>query len=127
MVTQTVDLLVSACPTHHRAVHELGYDVRALGGGRFAWFRPDGQRIPDAPQPGELPLEGGINDDGVAATPVAAAAIVPTWGGERIDLHHLLGGMAANLITSTGRRLTDIPDSELDDLLRQAAGWPAAA
>jgi hypothetical protein len=35
--------------------------------------------------------------------------------------------MAANLITATGRRLADIPDSELDELLRQAAGWPAAA
>ena len=123
-----LDLLVSVCPTHHRAVHELGYEVRALGDGRFAWFRPDGRRVPDAPRPGERPLDGGTDQTGHRSVPaVEPTAIVPTWGGERIDLHHLLGGMAANLINATGRRLTDIPDSEIDDLLRQAAGWPAAA
>jgi hypothetical protein len=119
-----LDLLVSLCPTHHRAVHELGYCVRALGDVRFAWFRPDGRRIPDVPGPGELPLdEAGTS----TVTGVDPTAIVPTWGGEHIDLHHLLGGMAANLLNSTGRRLTDVPDCELDALLRQAAGWPAAA
>lgn len=30
-----LDLLVLLCPTHHRAVHELGYGVRAMGRGRF--------------------------------------------------------------------------------------------
>ena len=123
-----LDLLVSVCPVHHRAVHELGYDVRALGDGHFAWFRPDGQRIADAPRPGELPMESGAaTEDARPVSPVEPTAIVPTWGGERIDLHHLLGGMAANLITATGRRLADIPDSQLDELLRQAAGRPAAA
>lgn len=118
-----LDLLVSLCPTHHLSVHELGYGVRALGHGRFAWSRPDGRPIPDVPPPGEGPLDPAVGD-----CPDQATAIVPTWGGEHIDLDHLLGGMAANLINSTGLRLTDIPGVELDDALRRAAGWqPAAA
>lgn len=37
-----LDLLVLLCPTHHRAVHELGYGVDALGGGRFRFTTPTG-------------------------------------------------------------------------------------
>jgi hypothetical protein len=120
-----LDLLVSLCPAYHLAVHELGYDVVALGGGRFSWRRPDGQEITGAPTLG----------DGVTASPSAAVTaavdpsgwqrIVPMWGGERIDLDHLFGGMAANLLTRDGCRLTDIPDAALDETLRRAAGWPA--
>ena len=35
-----LDNLILVCPTHHRAVHEVGYTVRALGDGRFAFARP---------------------------------------------------------------------------------------
>ena len=51
--------------------------------------------------------------------------MVPIWGGERIDLDHLLGGIAANLLNRDGQRLTDIPYAALDKTLRAAAGWPA--
>jgi hypothetical protein len=117
-----LDLLVSLCPTHHHAVHELRYDVRAIGGGRFAWYRPDGQEIPAAPatscdSAGKPP---GLMDA------VDPHTIVPMWGGERIDFDHLLGGMAANLLIRDGHRLTDIPYAALDETLRQAARWPAA-
>lgn len=126
-----LDLLVSVCPTHHLAVHELGYDVTALGGGRFAWYRPDGQEISAAPTLGDEVA----TSPGSVVGPAAAAGdssrsggqrIVPMWGGERIDLDHLLGGMAANLLNDAGHRLTDIPYSALDQTLRTAAGWPAA-
>jgi hypothetical protein len=33
----------------------------------------------------------------------------PTWGGEHLDLAHLIDGMAANYIISTGRHLPDVP------------------
>jgi len=126
-----LDLLVSLCPAHHLAVHELGYGVTALGGGRFAWHRPDGQQISPAPA---------TDDDATTAPsspaplsePVAAAGdpagwprIVPTWGGQRIDLDHLLGGMAANLLNDDGHRLADLPDDARAEALRTAAGWPA--
>lgn len=124
-----LDLLVSLCSAHHLAVHELGYHVVALGGGRFTWHRPDGQEIRAAPT-----LADGVRASPASvAGPVAATLtgpsgwqrIVPTWGGERIDLDHLLGGMAANLLNAAGHRLSDIPDGALDQTLRKAAGWPA--
>ena len=140
-----LDLLVSLCPGHHLAVHELGYGVTALGGGRFAWHRPDGQQIDPAPDLGEHGEPDGRPASTQPPAPAAATAhpatwpaaaagartpagphkIVPTWGGEHVDLDHLLGGMAANLLNDAGHRITDIPHTQLDDTLRTAAGWPA--
>ena len=44
-----LDNLVLFCPSHHRAVHEVGYTVVALGGGRFRFYTPDGREIPEHP------------------------------------------------------------------------------
>ncbi|HEX7187865.1 MAG TPA: hypothetical protein VF423_06550 [Actinomycetes bacterium] len=128
-----LDLLVSRCPTHHRAVHELGYDVRALGRGRFAFARPSGEAIPEVALPPGLPVveeacAKGSRTSAAGATvaPVVSSTMAPTWGGERIDLDHLLTGMAANLLIRDGQRLTNIPYPELDSTLRRAARWPQA-
>ena len=51
--------------------------------------------------------------------------IAPTWGGEHIDLNHLLSGMADNLLIRDGHCPADIPYAELDTALRRAARWPA--
>ena len=119
-----LDLLVLLCPTHHRAVHELGYQVHAIGTGRIAWYRPDGRPIPVSPS-GELLLEPDQSDPATGTVVLAAAAITPTWGGEHIDLDHLLGGLAANLLIRDGHKPADIPNADLDATLRHAARWPA--
>lgn len=113
-----LDLLVLLCPTHHRAVHEVGYAVEALGGGRFAWRRPSGAPVPDVPR------EAADATTELPAPEATADTIAPTWGGGRLDLDHLIGGMAANLMLLAGHRLTDVPYPELDPALRAAAGWP---
>jgi hypothetical protein len=125
-----LDLLVLVCPTHHRAVHELGYDVTALGGGRFAWSRPGGEPIPAV---GEVDLtvrtDPTARPDRTAAAlqvPVSSDTIAPTWGGDRLDLDHLVGGMAANLLLRDGHRLGDIPYPALDPALQRAAKWPVS-
>lgn len=113
-----LDLLVLLCPAHHRAVHEVGYAVTALGGGRFAWRRPDGARLPDAPR---LAADDTV---GLPAPDAGSDTIAPTWGGDPLDLDHLVGGMAGNLLLRAGHRLTDIPYPALDPALRAAAAWP---
>ena len=109
-----LDLLVSLCPTHHRAVHEIGYSVTATGDGRFRFRRPDGR---------ELDPTDGMSDDG-SARPVSAGPIEPTWGGERLDLQNLITGMAGNLLIGSGVRLLELRGDEMDVALRRAAGWP---
>jgi hypothetical protein len=118
-----LDLLVLLCRSHHRAVHELGYDVAPLGRGRFAWYRPDGHPVPTVPPAGTLPLDDTADPD----PGFDPGTIVPTWGGERLDLDLLLAAMAANALNQAGHRLTDIPEADLDHALRQAVGWPSAA
>jgi len=112
-----MDNLVLLCPTHHRAVHELGYVVVALGQGRFAVHRPDGSVLPEGGNTG-LDVSGRLT----AAT-VTETTIVPTWGGGRLDLDHVIGGLAANTLARSGHRLADIPYPDLDPALRGAAQW----
>jgi hypothetical protein len=124
-----LDLLVLVCPTHHRAVHEVGYTVSALGNGRFLWRRPTGETIPEAPGVTDAPRAGGHVSAGDRLPPVEVTPLtgVPTWGGERLDLDHLIGGMAANALNRAGHRLGDIPYPDLDPALRAAVGWPEPA
>jgi hypothetical protein len=119
-----LDNLILLCPAHHRAVHEVGYTVRALGDGKFAFTRPDGTPVPETPQLEPLPTR---------PSPFTGAAMVgtsrwrmpePTWGGEHLDLAHLIDGMAANYINATGRRLPDVPVDDLSSTVREATGWP---
>jgi hypothetical protein len=56
--------------------------------------------------------------------PVGPETIAPTWGGERLDLDMLVGGLASNLLNLPGRRLPDVPYPELEPTLRRAAQWP---
>jgi len=44
-----VDNLVSLCRVHHRAVHEDGFVVKALGDGRFKFYSPEGWPLGDTP------------------------------------------------------------------------------
>src|SRR6476646_8717967 len=119
-----LDNLLLLCPTHHRAVHEVGYTVRALGNGTFSFARPDGTPVPETPQVEPLPTR---------PNPFTGAPMVglapwrmpePTWGGEHLDLAHLIDGMAANYINASGRHLPDVPVDELSRTVRETTGWP---
>lgn len=111
-----MDNLLLLCPSHHRAVHELGYVVVALGRGRFTFHRPDGSALADA---------GAMRADPhpLTAASVTETTIVPTWGAGRLDLDHVVGGLAANTLARAGHRLGDIPYPDLDPALRSAARW----
>ncbi len=53
----SLDNLVLLCRRHHRLVHEGGYSVERLSGGRLRFRYPWGGPIPDAPRPPSGSLE----------------------------------------------------------------------
>jgi hypothetical protein len=44
-----LDNLVQLCARHHRLLHEGGFGLKRLPGGRLCFWRPDGTVIPDSP------------------------------------------------------------------------------
>lgn len=51
-------------------------------------------------------------------------SVVPTWGGERLDLRLLISAMACNVLIDGGYSLPDTPSRDLPAALRAAAEWP---
>jgi hypothetical protein len=47
----SLDNLVLLCRRHHRLVHEGGYSLERLDGGRLRFRYPWGEAIPDSPRP----------------------------------------------------------------------------
>jgi hypothetical protein len=116
-----LDNLVLLCSAHHRAVHEIGYSITNLGRGCFVFLRPDGREVPDPTEQGRA----AASDDGLCDTSYDDPnSIVPTWGGERLDLRLLISGMAANVLIDGGYSLPDTPSRDLPSALRAAAEWP---
>lgn len=78
--------LVALCPSHHRAVHEGGWEVVADGSDGFTFRAPDGRTVPELVVP---PVSGPgaaveVNRArGVAATETTIASLS---GGARLDL-----------------------------------------
>ena len=91
-----LDNLVLIClGADHRAVHEVGYTIEALGEGRFAFYRPGGMRLPRPDPRSTSP-----------ATRLAEPALDPhsiTCAGERLDVDMLVQALAANTINAAGR------------------------
>ena len=119
-----LDNLILLCPAHHRAVHEVGYTVRSLGDGRFAFTRPDGTPVAETPELEPLPTRPNPFTGAPTVGPSRWRMPEPTWGGEHLDLAHLIDGMAANYVIATGRRLRDVPVDDLSRTVREATGWP---
>lgn len=109
--------LVLLCSAHHRAVHEIGYSITNLGRGRFVFLRPDGRVVPD-------PAGQECIDVSDVAPDVDPRSIVPTWGGERLDLRLLISGMATNVLIDGGYSLPDTASPDMPAALRAAAEWP---
>lgn len=79
-----LDNLALICRHHHTLLHDQHYRMTVLGGGRFAFARPDGTPIPNAGEP-------------TTGTPAALTTpgiddrtITPRWHGERLDRDHVL-------------------------------------
>ena len=113
-----MDNLVMLCPSHHRAVHEVGYTIAVLGAGRFAFYRPDGVLLPDIGPP--VP----DTSDDFGERPVDGTTISPTWGGERLDMDMLISTLAANFVNAAGHELMTIPSADLPAVLRESVQWP---
>jgi hypothetical protein len=115
-----LDNLVLLCPSHHRAVHEVGYTVVALGAGRFRFGTPAGRQLPETWRT----TASGVRESLPRPPVQVAARRHPTWGGERLDLRLLIDAMVANTVLASGHRPPDVPVSEIPRLVREAVGWP---
>ena len=85
--------LLSLSRTHHTLVHEGGFRVEALPGGRFRFLRPDGRELLPAP-----PMPAVMDDPVVSLSerwippeviPTPSTGL-PTWQGERVDYDWIL-------------------------------------
>ncbi len=92
--------LVSLCPHHHKVVHDRGYLIAVPPGGTFAFYRPDGTRLPACPALPEPDGPIGQAHDG-AITP---DTIIPPWYGERLDLDLAIYVCFANARTEEQKR-----------------------
>ncbi|MEN8176510.1 MAG: DUF222 domain-containing protein [Pseudomonadota bacterium] len=80
--------LLTMCRAHHVFVHEGGYRVEPLSGGKFRFLRPDGREVvaapatgPVAPDPVSALVSGWLPPD-LSLTPDTGR---PTWDGEPVD------------------------------------------
>jgi Domain of unknown function (DUF222) len=80
----------SLCRRHHVLVHEGGYRIESMPGGRFRFLRPDGREVPAAPATGPVvpesdPVSALATDwlpPDLSITPDTGR---PTWDGEPVD------------------------------------------
>ena len=86
----SLDNLILLCPTHHRLVHEGGFDVQRLDDGAFRFTNPHGLPIrppkrPETSSPDAIVIQN--ESLGLAMDCETATA---HWHGERIDYDHAL-------------------------------------
>jgi 5-methylcytosine-specific restriction endonuclease McrA len=85
----TLSNLALLCRRHHRAVHEEGYLVDREPDGELRFRRPDGQLLPNVPEPPEAPgdpvnaLRARHDADGLR---LHAHTATPGWLGEHLDV-----------------------------------------
>lgn len=75
--------LVLLCRAHHRGHHAGEFRIKAMGGGRFAFFRHDGRLLEQRVDPARLADRAEPVETEFAAT--ASDAATPRWTGERLD------------------------------------------
>ena len=86
--------LVTLCKRHHTFVHEGGFRVEPLAGGKFRFLRPDGRELVASPALPEVTGDARENlalhwvEPEVALMPDTG---YPEWDGERVDYDWVLG------------------------------------
>ena len=86
----SLDNLVLLCPTHHRLVHEGGFDVQRLDDGAFRFTNPHGLAI----RPPQRQMTSSsdtivIQNDSLGLA-IDCETATAHWHGERIDYDHAL-------------------------------------
>ena len=86
----SLDNLILLCPTHHRLVHEGGFDVQRLDDGAFRFTNPHGMAI-RLPRRRETSSSDTIviQNEGLGLT-IDCETATAHWHGERIDYDHAL-------------------------------------
>jgi hypothetical protein len=103
--------LISLCPWHHKLVHDRGYLIATLPGGGFAFYGPDGSRLPACPP---LPEPDGPIGQAHDAE-ITPDTIIPPWYGERLDLHHAIWACFANARTDEQKQADRDQDGDPAD------------
>jgi HNH endonuclease len=84
--------LILLCEAHHVIVHALGYLITPAPDGTFAFTRPDGQPMPNAPA-----LPGSDGDPaGCHNADVTAGTIIPAGLADQLDLDLAIWACFAN-------------------------------
>ena len=85
-----LDNLVLLCPTHHRLVHEGGFEVRRLDDGAFRFSAPDRAPV-GPPKPNEAPAPGTVvAHNRSLGLDIGAETATARWRGEPVDYDHAL-------------------------------------
>ena len=92
-----LDNLILLCGFHHRLLHELGYTIRILGPVEFAFHRPDGTLIDNAPPQTGQPGLHTLPTDLHTPPKITERTTTPTWAGEPVDV-----GYVASLLFRPG-------------------------
>ena len=86
----SLDNLVLLCPTHHRLVHEGGFDVQRLDDGAFRFINPYGVAIrPPRRRESSSPDTIVVRNDSLGLA-IDCETATAHWHGERIDYDHAL-------------------------------------
>lgn len=88
-----LDNLVMLCPTHHRAIHEEGYQVERRPFG-FAFLTPDGDEIPAEPLAPRLAVGRRLPP---VPPPATEPSEIPGWQGEPFQLDYILNTLLGRL------------------------------
>ena len=86
----SLDNLILLCPTHHRLVHEGGFDVRRLDDGAFRFTNPHGLTIRPPKRPETSSPDTIIIQNESLGLAIDCETATAHWHGERIDYDHAL-------------------------------------
>jgi hypothetical protein len=78
--------LVALCPSHHRAVHEGGWNVVADGHGGSTFDAPDGRAVPQVVMPPPATGDSIVDANIARGLPITETTIASLAGGEQMDL-----------------------------------------
>ena len=86
----SLDNLILLCPTHHRLVHEGGFDVQRLDDGAFRFTNPLGLTVRPPKRPETSFPDAIIVQNDSLGFAIDCETATAHWHGERIDYDHAL-------------------------------------
>ena len=86
----SLDNLILLCQTHHRLVHEGGFDVQRLDDGAFRFTNPHGLTVRPPKRPETSSPDAIIVQNDSLGLAIDCETATAHWHGERIDYDHAL-------------------------------------